>query len=94
MVTNGVLPIDQLKEHTGPVALISQRIPRKVLEKVYGIKIRMKNLEGLDEEDDARLPTAEEVLCSYAGKFHLSFLFFLFINSCSWLYEIISRKSI
>ncbi|CAG8446358.1 5659_t:CDS:10 [Ambispora gerdemannii] len=62
MVCNGVLPIDQLREFTGPAALIAQRIPRKVLEAIYGITIRTKSA---DEGGDG-VPTAEELLTAYA----------------------------
>ncbi len=64
MVCNGVLPIDQLKEYTGPVALVSQRIPKSVLEATYGIKIRTKP----PEEGGNGIPTAEELLVAFASK--------------------------
>ncbi|RIA94230.1 hypothetical protein C1645_818311 [Glomus cerebriforme] len=63
MVCNGVLPIDQLREHTGPVALVAQRIPKSILEVIYGIKIRTKS----PEEGGNGIPTAEELLVAYAG---------------------------
>ncbi|CAG8692878.1 979_t:CDS:2, partial [Acaulospora colombiana] len=62
MVCNGVLPIDQLREYTGPVALITQRIPKYVLETIYGIKIKIKSME----EGGTGTPTAEELLVAYA----------------------------
>lgn len=65
MVTNGILPIDQLREHTGPSALVSQRIPKSVLEKVYGIYIKTRDEEGVLID---RTPTAEEFLRTYASK--------------------------
>jgi large subunit GTPase 1 len=64
LVCNGVLPIDQLREHTGPVALVAQQIPKSVLEVIYGIKIRIKALE----EGGNGIPTAEELLVAYACK--------------------------
>ncbi|GES94684.1 P-loop containing nucleoside triphosphate hydrolase protein [Rhizophagus clarus] len=63
MVCNGVLPIDQLREYTGPVALVAQRIPKSVLEVIYGIKICTKS----PEEGGNGIPTAEELLATYAG---------------------------
>jgi large subunit GTPase 1 len=63
MVTNGILPIDQLRECTGPCALISQRMPQPVLEKIYGIRIRTLDPEGCHE---TRTPTAPEFLQAYA----------------------------
>lgn len=63
LVCDGVLPIDQLREHTGPVSLVSRRIPKAVLEGTYGLKIK-----SLDPEEggDGSL-RAEDLLVSYAG---------------------------
>ncbi|KAJ3077453.1 hypothetical protein HK102_005224 [Quaeritorhiza haematococci] len=63
MVTNGILPIDQLREHTGPSDLVAQRIPKHVLEKIYGIRIRTKDREGRLVERRAR---GDELLKAYA----------------------------
>ncbi|KAJ2754961.1 hypothetical protein GGH94_000120 [Coemansia aciculifera] len=63
MVCNGVLPIDQLREFTGPSALLAARIPKVVLEALYGIEIRTRPIE----EGGSGLPTAEELLCAYAA---------------------------
>ncbi|CAG8821504.1 16399_t:CDS:2, partial [Gigaspora rosea] len=62
MVCNGVLPIDQLREHTGPIALIAQRIPKAILEAIYGIKIKVKPIE----EGGTGIPSAEELMVAYA----------------------------
>ncbi|KAF9294241.1 hypothetical protein BGZ88_004189 [Linnemannia elongata] len=62
MVCNGVLPIDQLREFTGSVGLIGKRIPKDVLEAIYGIKIAVLS----EEEGGSGLPTAEEFLIAYA----------------------------
>ncbi|KAG0230758.1 hypothetical protein BGW41_002394 [Actinomortierella wolfii] len=62
MVCNGVLPIDQLREYTGSVGLITQRIPKEVLEAIYGIKIAVLS----EEEGGTGVPTAEEFLIAYA----------------------------
>jgi large subunit GTPase 1 len=63
MVVNGVLPIDQLREFTGPAALVTQRIPRYYLEWIYGITMPLPG-EG---EDPNRPPTATELLAAYAS---------------------------
>ncbi|KAI9501768.1 nucleolar GTP-binding protein [Coemansia spiralis] len=63
MVCNGVLPIDQLREFTGPSALVAKRIPKWVIEAVYGIEIRTR----AEEEGGSGIPTAEELLTSYAA---------------------------
>jgi large subunit GTPase 1 len=62
LVCNGVLPIDSLRESTGPVGLVTQRIPQSFLEAVYGIKIDIRPLE----EGGTGVPTASELLKAYA----------------------------
>lgn len=37
MVCNGVLPIDNIKDYLSPMDLLTQRIPKIVFEKLYGI---------------------------------------------------------
>ena len=63
LVCDGVLPIDQLREHVGPVSLVVRRIPKGVLEGMYGIKI---DPLGSEEGGDGSLH-AEELLIRYAG---------------------------
>ncbi|KAI9843476.1 MAG: hypothetical protein M1837_006322 [Sclerophora amabilis] len=62
LVCNGILPIDQLREFTGPVALVAQRIPQAFLEALYGYRIQTRPLE----EGGTGIPTAEEILIAYA----------------------------
>ncbi|KAL9091940.1 MAG: hypothetical protein Q9165_004692 [Trypethelium subeluteriae] len=62
LVVNGILPIDQLREYTGPSALVAQRIPKSFLEAVYGMTIETRPIE----EGGTGTPTAEEVLRAYA----------------------------
>lgn len=62
LVCNGVLPIDQLREYTGPVALVAKRIPKSFLEALYGITIRMRPLE----EGGTGVVTSSELLRAYA----------------------------
>ena len=65
MVVNGILPIDQLREHVGPSSLVAQRIPKIILEAIYGIEILPLNaVDGSFE--NGRQPTAEELLVAYA----------------------------
>ncbi|XP_017870472.1 PREDICTED: large subunit GTPase 1 homolog isoform X2 [Drosophila arizonae] len=61
MLLNGILPIDQMRDHVPAVNLLCERIPRHVLEDKYGIVIA-KPLEG---EDPNRPPFAEELLLAY-----------------------------
>jgi large subunit GTPase 1 len=62
LVCNGILPIDQQREFSGPAALVAQRIPQHFLEAVYGIQIKTKPIE----EGGTGVPSAEELLSAYA----------------------------
>ena len=62
LVCNGILPIDQLREFTGPAGLVAQRIPQSFFEAVYGVKVQTRPAE----EGGTGMPTAEEMLSAYA----------------------------
>ncbi|KAK6330790.1 hypothetical protein TWF718_002989 [Orbilia javanica] len=62
LVCNGVLPIDQLREFTGPAGLVAQRVPKHYLEGLYGITINVRP----PEEGGTGIPTASEMLMAYA----------------------------
>lgn len=62
LVCNGILPIDQLREFTGPAGLVAQRIPQRFFEGLYGVKVHTRPLE----EGGTGVPTAEEILTAYA----------------------------
>ncbi|KAI4177757.1 MAG: hypothetical protein LQ343_000221 [Gyalolechia ehrenbergii] len=62
LVCNGILPIDQLREFTGPAGLVAHRIPQSFLEALYGIKVHIRPIE----EGGTGIPTAEEILIAYA----------------------------
>jgi large subunit GTPase 1 len=62
LVCNGVLPIDQLREFSGPATLVARRIPQAFVEATYGIQIRTRPLE----EGGTGTPTGEELLRAYA----------------------------
>lgn len=64
MVCDGVLPIDQMREYTAPVDLVTRRIPKAVLEGIYGIRIPMLPIN----EGGTGVPTASELLSTYAGE--------------------------
>ncbi|KAK3685940.1 P-loop containing nucleoside triphosphate hydrolase protein [Podospora appendiculata] len=68
LVCNGVLPIDQLQEISGPATLVARRIPQPFLESIYTIKIMTKPAE----EGGDGIPTSDELLSSYAR--HRGFL--------------------
>ncbi|RCI03733.1 hypothetical protein CU098_001016, partial [Rhizopus stolonifer] len=61
-VCNGVLPIDQLREYSGPCGLVAQRIPKAVLEATYGIRIRTVPIE----DGGTGIPTSSELCATYA----------------------------
>jgi len=62
LVCNGILPIDQLREFTGPAGLVAQRIPQSFFEALYGVKVHTRP----QEEGGTGIPTAEEILIAYA----------------------------
>lgn len=88
LVCDGVLPIDQMREHTGPVDLITKRIPQEVLEGMYGLRIVTLPVS----EGGSGTPTATEFLTSYASEsalpFSYTFANFIFIHSRSKLPEV------
>lgn len=63
LVCNGVLPIDQLREHIPPTSLVCQRIPKYYLEAIYGFSISIKSI---DDGGNGEYPTASELLNAYA----------------------------
>ncbi|OBA17993.1 P-loop containing nucleoside triphosphate hydrolase protein [Metschnikowia bicuspidata var. bicuspidata NRRL YB-4993] len=63
LVCNGVLPIDQLREHIPPSSLVCQRIPKFYLEAVYGIHIP---IQSKNDGGNGIYPTARELLNAYA----------------------------
>ena len=63
LVCNGILPIDQLREFTGPATLVAHRIPQSFFEALYGVKVRTRPTE----EGGTGIPTAEEILTAYAS---------------------------
>ncbi|KAJ2789196.1 hypothetical protein H4R21_006804, partial [Coemansia helicoidea] len=63
MVCNGVLPIDQLREFSGPSGLVAARIPKWVLEATYGIAVHARPVE----EGGSGVPSASELLAAYAA---------------------------
>ena len=65
MIINGILSIDQMRDHVQPVSLVCSLIPRQVLEAKYSIMIPKPN-EG---EDPNRPPLSEELLNAYACEY-------------------------
>ena len=62
LVCNGILPIDQLREFTGPAGLVAKRIPQSFFEATYGLKVHIRP----EEEGGTGIPIAEEILAAYA----------------------------
>ncbi|XP_061169825.1 large subunit GTPase 1 homolog [Saccostrea echinata] len=63
LIVNGILPIDQMRDHWPPVNLVCSYIQRETLEALYGINLPPPP-EG---EDPNRWPTAEELLTTYGS---------------------------
>ncbi|XP_076294747.1 nucleostemin 3 [Lasioglossum baleicum] len=61
MILNGILPIDQMRDHVPSITLLGTLIPKHVIEDLYGIMLPLP-IEG---EDPDRAPTAEEILNAY-----------------------------
>lgn len=64
LICDGVLPIDQMREYTAPIALVVKRIAKEILEAVYGLSIKFKAIE---EGGDGKI-TGQDFLISYASK--------------------------
>jgi len=62
LVCNGILPVDQLRDVIPPATYITHRIPRDVLDRIYGIRI----IRPSEEDDPNRPPTAWEFLNAYS----------------------------
>lgn len=62
MILNGILPIDQMRDHVPAVTLLATLIPRHILEDLYGIMLPAP----LEEEDPDRPSTSEELLNAHA----------------------------
>ncbi|KAG6551011.1 hypothetical protein Mapa_007244 [Marchantia paleacea] len=62
MVACGVLPIDKLTDHRGPIQVVCDIVPKSVLQKIYGISLPEPKLY----EPQDRPPTAAELLFVYA----------------------------
>ena len=60
MFCSGILPIDHMRDHEGPMTYLLEKIPRIVLESVYGMK-----LPHPDVLEKGRLPFPHEVLREY-----------------------------
>jgi large subunit GTPase 1 len=59
LVVNGVLPIDQMRDYISPIRLVCQRIPRRILEDIYGIRLPVP---PSSHRGVMRQPTAVELL--------------------------------
>ena len=64
LTVDGVLPIDQMREYTAPSSLVARRIPKDIIEMVYGLTISTLP----KEEGGTGVPTSSELLSTYAGK--------------------------
>jgi len=63
MVAAGVLPIDRMTDHRGPIDVVATNVPRCTLESFYGITLPQPK----PYEPQNRPPTAAELLRAYAS---------------------------
>lgn len=61
MVASGVLPIDRLTDHRGPVQVVADLVPRTTLEELYGLSLPKPK----PYEPHNRPPTAHELLHAF-----------------------------
>lgn len=61
MVCNGVLPIDQLRDHVAPIAHVVQRIPRSGFERRYGFSLPLA-----PDEDPGAAPDPRAVVQAFS----------------------------
>jgi large subunit GTPase 1 len=91
LICDGVLPIDQMREYTAPVALVVKRIPKEVLEAIYGLSIKT---QGVDEGGDGKI-AGQDLLITYASRPLNSTQPSFFSNpliSCTRIYALESRQ--
>ena len=62
MVAAGVLPVDRMTDHRGPIQVVANKVPRAVLESTYGITLPAPK----PYENPNRPPTSAELLRAYA----------------------------
>lgn len=62
MVAAGVLPVDRMTDHRGPIQVVANKVPRAVLESTYGFTLPAPK----PYENPHRPPTAAELLRAYA----------------------------
>ncbi|CAN8294989.1 unnamed protein product [Cochlearia groenlandica] len=63
MIACGVLPIDRMTEHREAIKVVTERVPRKVIESVYNISLPKPK----PYERQSRPPHASELLRSYCA---------------------------
>lgn len=64
LVVDGILPIDQLREYTGPAELVAQRIPQDILESTYSFAI--PTLTNDPKKAKANQTNGMDLLSAYA----------------------------
>lgn len=92
LICDGILPIDQMREYTGPVAMIVKQITREVIEATYGLSIQTR---GIEEGGDGIIRAAD-LLITYAGQCALLFHVCVESTRCSsrsWLHPCRPRYS-
>lgn len=90
LICDGVLPIDQMREYTAPIALVVKRIPKEILEAVYGLSIKVRSTE---DGGDGKV-TGQDFLIAYAGGLLavIAIAVPYLLCSCSRLYALEPRQ--
>ena len=47
MICNGILPIDQLRDHVPPISVVVKRISADTFEETYGIQLPRATVSGM-----------------------------------------------
>uniref|UniRef100_A0A0M3IWS2 Large subunit GTPase 1 homolog n=1 Tax=Ascaris lumbricoides TaxID=6252 RepID=A0A0M3IWS2_ASCLU len=62
MLLSGVLPVDNMREHFAPIALLASRVPRRYFETTYSVMLP----KPAEHEHPESPPTAHQLLTSVA----------------------------
>ncbi len=65
LILNGILPVDQMRDHIEPINILVHQIPARLFEIEYGLMLPKPSIE---EENPNRVPTASELCATYACK--------------------------
>lgn len=79
MLLSGVLPVDNMREHFAPIALLASRVPRRYFETTYSVMLP----KPAEHEHPESPPTAHQLLTSVAF-IRGAYFIFLFFSVVFW----------